>query len=291
MARTNLPNLTVQQLEYLVAAASAPTRAVAAASLGVTPSALTQGLAELERRVGVSLFERSGRMTRLRPQADLVLDHARRVVAETRDLARWAEKRRTGNLGVVRLGAIDAVAVHHRAETIRHYRRAFPEVDLRLIVAPSSTLLEALLVGDLDLVVCVEPGISVSGVSVQPCLSEALHAYAPDGVVVGSPDSWGPWVTYPMGSHTRELIATGLSNVGARFAVVAESNQPEVLREMVRLGMGWSVLPETQASTTAEPLTKARLRPVAVRRIVVAHRSGVPVDAAVEALAGALVAS
>ena len=64
-----LPNLTVQQLEYLVAVAAAPTRAAAAATVGVTPSALTQGLAELERRVGVPLFERHGRLTRLRPQA------------------------------------------------------------------------------------------------------------------------------------------------------------------------------------------------------------------------------
>ena len=64
-----LPNLTVQQLEYLVAAADAPTRAAAAAGLGVTPSALTQGLAELERRVGLPLFERRGRQTLLRPDA------------------------------------------------------------------------------------------------------------------------------------------------------------------------------------------------------------------------------
>ena len=41
-----LPNLTVQQLEYLVAVAAAPTRAAAAARVGVTPSALTQGLVQ-----------------------------------------------------------------------------------------------------------------------------------------------------------------------------------------------------------------------------------------------------
>ena len=81
----HLPNLTVQQLKYLVAAADAPTRAAAASGLGVTPSALTQGLAELERRVGLPLFERWGRHTELRPQAAAVLAHARRVVAAMGD--------------------------------------------------------------------------------------------------------------------------------------------------------------------------------------------------------------
>ncbi|HIE67610.1 MAG: LysR family transcriptional regulator [Acidimicrobiales bacterium] len=288
MADPRLPNLTVQQLEYLVAAAASPTRAAAARGLGVTPSALTQGLAELERRVGVPLFERQGRQTRLRPQATEVLAHARRVVAETRDLARWAETRRTGTAGTVRLGTIDAVAIHHRGATIRHHRRVSPGLDLRLTVAPSGALLDSLRVGDLDLVVCVEPASPPDGIDTVLCLEEPLHAYAPDGAAGGDPETWGPWVTYPDGSHTRAVIAAGLRAVGAPFEVVAESNQPDVLREMVRLGMGWAVLPEAQAGAGMEPLARVRRLPIGVRRLVVARRSGASPDAAVDALAAAL---
>ena len=289
MADPTLPNLTVQQLEYMVAAAASPTRAAAAAGLGVTPSALTQGLAELERRVGVPLFERHGRQTRLRPQAAEVLAHARRVVAETRDLARWAETRRSGSAGTVRLGTIDAVAVHHRADAIRRHRRVSPDLDLRLTVAPSGALLDSLRVGDLDLVVCVESADPPVGIDTVICLEEPLHAYAPDGAAVGAPATWGPWVTYPDGSHTRSVIAAGLIAVGAPFEVVAESNQPDVLREMVRLGMGWAVLPEAQAEAGVESLERVRRLPIGVRRLVVARRSGAPPDAAVEALATVLV--
>ena len=289
MADPTLPNLTVQQLEYLVAAAASPTRAAAAAGLGVTPSALTQGLAELERRVGVPLFERHGRQTRLRSQAAEVLAHARRVVAETRDLARWAETRRSGNAGTVRLGTIDAVAVHHRTAAIRRHRRVSPDLDLRLTVAPSGALLDSLRVGDLDLVVCVESANPPVGIDTVICLEEPLHAYAPDGAAVGAPATWGPWVTYPDGSHTRSVIAAGLMAVGAPFEVVAESNQPDVLREMVRLGMGWAVLPGAQAEAGVESLERVRRLPIGVRRLVVARRSGAPPDAAVEALATVLV--
>ena len=288
MADPTLPNLTVQQLEYLVAAAASQTRAAAARGLGVTPSALTQGLAELERRVGVPLFERQGRQTRLRPQAVEVLAHARRVVAETRDLARWAETRRTGTAGTVRLGTIDAVAVHHRAATIRHHRRVSPGLDLRLTVAPSGELLDSLRVGDLDLVVCVEPADPPDGIDTVLCLEEPLHAYAPDGAAGGTPETWGPWVTYPDGSHTRAVIAAGLRAVGAPVEVVPESNQPDVLREMVRLGMGWAVLPEAQAGAGVEPLARVRRLPIGVRRLVVARRFGASPDAAVDALATAL---
>ena len=68
MAAT-LPDLTIRQLEYLVAVADEPTWAIAARRVGVSPSALSQGLAELERRLGLTLFEAAGRRRVLRASA------------------------------------------------------------------------------------------------------------------------------------------------------------------------------------------------------------------------------
>ncbi|MEL7156186.1 MAG: LysR family transcriptional regulator, partial [Actinomycetota bacterium] len=109
----SLPAITVQQLEYLVAVVEAPTWAEAAAGLGVSPSALSQGIGQLERRLGLSLFERHGRRRVLQPGADEVVDYAQRVVAATRDLGRWAESRRAGAVGQLRVGMIDVAAVHY----------------------------------------------------------------------------------------------------------------------------------------------------------------------------------
>jgi DNA-binding transcriptional LysR family regulator len=88
--RSALPDLSIRQLEYLVAAADEPTWALAAQRVGVSPSALSQGLAELERRLGLPLFEAEGRRRVLRRSAAPALDHARRVVALTRDLMDWS---------------------------------------------------------------------------------------------------------------------------------------------------------------------------------------------------------
>ena len=154
------------------------TRAAAAEQLGVTPSALTQGLTELERRVGLSLFERRGKFTVLRPQAEQVLDYARRVIAETRDLKNWTQTELAGTSGQIRLGTVDAVAVHHRANEIREFHKSLPKVDLRLTVAPSGQLLEALFDGALDVVACVEPEIIPDGLSSEVFLEEPLFIYA-----------------------------------------------------------------------------------------------------------------
>ncbi|MGA0870445.1 MAG: LysR family transcriptional regulator, partial [Planctomycetota bacterium] len=106
-----LPDISIRQLEYLVAVADHPTWAVAAESVGVSASALSQGLAEFERRLGVDLFERDGRRRSIRPSVGPVLDHARQVLALTGDLAGWAARIRTAASGSVRVGMIDVAAV------------------------------------------------------------------------------------------------------------------------------------------------------------------------------------
>ena len=268
-----LPDLSIRQLEYLVAVADSDTFALAAERVGVSPSALSQGLAELERRVGVPLFDREGRRRVLRPDTRPVLDHARQVVALTADLTEWAQRTRSGDLGQLRLGMIDASAVQHHGEALRSFRIDHPGLRIHLRVAPSGDLLRELVDGALDLAVCVEPPAPVRGVSIEPLLSENLAVYAPDGRRRPGPSAgWGPWVLFPRGAHTRAVAEAALRRRGAPLEVVAESHQPEVLCEMVRLGLGWSVLPVVQAEWGEQPLTGCEV--LARRRIVTARRSG-----------------
>ena len=284
--RMVLPDLSIRQLEYLVVVAESPTWAAAADEIGVSPSALSQGLAELERRVGVSLFDREGRRRVLRPAAGNVLEHARQVLALTGDLARWADRVRTGSEGEIRLGMIDVAAVNHYPEVLRRFRDDHPDLELRLRVAPSGSLLDDLVAGVLDLVVCVAPAHPVRGVLTEALMDEELAVYRPDGLRSGPTDRWGPWVLFPAGSHTRAVIETALRAIGVDVEVVADSHQPDVLREMVGLGLGWTVLPVIQAETGERPLHRVRM--LTTRQLVTARREGSSVDPASVALADAL---
>lgn len=282
-----VPNLTVQQLEYLVAVADAPTWSVAAAAVGVTPSALSQGLAELERRLGLPLFERDGRRRVLAVAATPVLAHAREVLARTTDLARYTHQLREGRGGSLRVGMIDAAAVEHFSDTLRQFRARRPDLDLRLTVTSSAALLDQLRRAELDLVVCVEPPGLVESLVTTPLTTEPLFVHAPDlSALDRPPPEWGPWVTFPTGAHTRLVIQQALRRVGAHFDVVAESHQPEVLREMVRVGLGWTVLPPVVSGRSTAGAAVGQ--PIAHRRLVVARRAEAVPNPAGDALEQAL---
>jgi DNA-binding transcriptional LysR family regulator len=166
-------------------------------------------------------------------------------------------------------------------------------LDLHLTVAPSAHLLASLTRGELDLVVCVAPASPVHATTTTPLLDEALHVYAPDGPT-GEAATWGPWVAFPAGSHTRALVANAVRATGASFEVVAESHQPEVLREMVRLGLGWAVLPATgPVDADADAASPVRLgaEPLLWRRIVAARRMDALANPAADALLAELIAA
>jgi len=278
-----LPDLTIRQMAYLVAVVDEATWAMAAERVGVSPSALSQGLAELERRLGVPLFEPQGRRRVLRRSARPVVDHARRVLALTRDLVDWTDRVRGGRHGRVRLGMIDVAAVVHFPAAVAAFRAEHPDVGLTLSVAPSAQLLHGLRDGDLDLVVCVEPPEHHDGLETLELRREMLVVMAPLDTTIGPPATWGPWVTFPSDSHTRRLIVTALAELGAPTTIAAESHQPDVLVQMVRLGLGWTVLPIDPSLGTDEQVVFGP--PVVERVLVMARRADSINDPAADELA------
>ncbi len=254
--------------------------------VGVSPSALSQGLAELERRIGIDLFENVGRRRILRVTATPVLEHARQVVTLTTDLTRWSTRLREGESGSVRLGMIDVAAVVHFPDVLRSFRSERTEVELMLSVAPSRSLLEDLAGGRLDLAVCVEPPEPLAGIETVSLLSESLAVYAPPGTEIGAPSTWGPWVLFPADSHTRRAVDERLVERGARLDIAAESHQPDVLREMVQLGIGWTVLPRTQGEVAQTNLVVGEQ--LLKRKLVLARRAKSVHDPAADDLAARL---
>ncbi len=79
---------------------------------------------------------------------------------------------------------------------------------------------------------------------------------------------------FPADSRTRTAIDRRLRAIGAPLVVEMESHQPEVLVEMVRLGLGWTVLPTTQAEHGAHRLARAMAEPLFSRTVSAVTRRG-----------------
>jgi DNA-binding transcriptional LysR family regulator len=291
----SLPNLSVHQLLYVREAARADTWSDAARRLGVTQPALSQGVAEVERRLGVKLFDRRARQRTATPELAEVLVVAEQILGAVDDLDRRLEELRTGRLGTVRVGMIDTAALGSLAPAVAAFRARRPDVGVNIVVEPSVSLTERLAAGELDLAVVVAPNPVTDRLGRRlestPLFAEPIYVYPPVALTTGGrtpthrrPERWGPWVTYPAGSQSRDLIANALVRRGVSMEVVAESSNPDVLRQMVRLGVGWCALPSDVAESGPDPLVRLPGAPLTHRGIVAIRRADALPNASAELL-------
>ena len=274
--RTTVPNVHLQQLVYLREIERSSTWARAAERLNLSQPALSQSMAELERRLGVTLFERDGRRRRLTEEGLETARFAREVLARAEEFVEGVERRREGLAGTLRVGMIDAGSLYLLPEAVRRFRQHFPDVDLRLTVAPSGSLERALRRFEIDLAFVVDDADPPEDVDRETLTDEPLYLYAPPRRREDPAEA--DWVLYPPGSHTRDRIDAGLRERGIVPRVRLESGNPQVLRQMVALGFGWSVLPAEVAESGPDPLRRRRGGPVAVRSICVSRRRNAPAD-------------
>lgn len=288
----SLPNLTVHQLIYVRAAAGAPTLALAAESLGVSQSALSQGLAEVERRLGVPLFDRRGRTRAPAPGLSAVVGVAQTVLAAVGDLDRFLAEMATGQRGSLRVGMIDTAALGAYARPLAQFRHNHPLVHTTLRVEGSISLCEQVVDGTLDLVIAVTPNSVLERqgdqLSVFELATEPLAIYVPRAKQPLALADVGPWVSYPVGSETRTLITRALATRGVQMEVSAESSNPDVLRQMVRLGVGSCVLPRSIGEGGSDPLEPFEPASLTTRTLGLVRRCDELPNAAADRLASGI---
>lgn len=165
---------TLRQLEYAVAVAEFGHFGRAAAALHISQPGLSAQVRELERRLGVVLFERSRASTRPTPVGDEVLARARRLLADAADLLRVAQSHEGTVRGPVRLAAIPTLAPYLLPAVVVELRRRWPAVELELAELRTTDLVEAVVDAEVDLGLLATPvdigGLEVCDLGFEPFL-------------------------------------------------------------------------------------------------------------------------
>lgn len=135
------------------------TVAATAEALNLTPSAISQQIANLSRETGIPLLVPQGRGVRLTPQANLLLRHAAIVDAQMEraraDLAAFHD----GHAGRITLGAFATAITCLVAPALTKLRRTHPQLEVGVLEVEAPDCFTRLDVGDLDLVIAVDyPG-------------------------------------------------------------------------------------------------------------------------------------
>lgn len=144
------PDLSIRQLQYVVAIADTLGFHRAAQRCHVSQPTLSSQVQKLEDVLGVRLFERDKRRVLVTPAGARVVEHARRILVEVDDLIAAATQAKDPFVGTLRLGVIPTIAPYLLPFVTPAVVDRWPRLRLALVEEKTDALLEKLRAGELD---------------------------------------------------------------------------------------------------------------------------------------------
>ncbi|MEV6239703.1 LysR family transcriptional regulator [Lentzea sp. NPDC051838] len=243
----NLPNVTVRQLEYLIAVAETGSLTAAAARCHVSQSAISLALSELESVLDLRLVVRSPRRGAAVTAAGArVLGDARQVVAAMSELGLAARGLSQQVSGVLTVGCYAPIAPFHLPAAIATFEREHPEVSVRFVEGSLPEIQEDLLAGRCEIAFLydqdVQPGIAVHTLYDQApkVLLSASHRLRRRRAVSLRELAADPFVLLDVPPSERYFRAV-FEAAGVDMVVTHRARSFELARSLVARGIGYSV--------------------------------------------------
>jgi DNA-binding transcriptional LysR family regulator len=244
--------LEIRHLLALVAVVETGTFSRAAEQLGYTQSAVSQQVGTLERIVGTPLFERPGgpRPVRLTAAGEVLLTHARAVLARVSSAATDLRALASGEQGELRVGTLPSVGTKVLPRLLGTFRAEWPGIQIVLRESrDSADLIHAVETGDID-VTFIDIGLFETGpLEVRPLLDDPMVFLAP----AGAPEAGQRVVNIADVAH---LPMIGTRNPGCRQIIddafrqapvsptyVFRSDDNPTIQGLIGSGLAYAVLP------------------------------------------------
>ncbi|MDH3667934.1 MAG: LysR family transcriptional regulator [Paracoccaceae bacterium] len=254
--------MNFKQIESFLWASRLGSFSAAARRLNTTQPAISMRISELEKGLGVKLFDRQARSLRLTPDGREFTDYARRIS----DLAMEAETRlgdRSQVTGRLKLGVTESVALTWLSSLVVHLNEEFPAMLIDLDVNLTNVVWTKLRGGDLDLAVL--PGPAYGADLATTYLGSILYTWmASPKMGLGGPGrrlgpkdlESVPVITLSEDSNLHDIIDTWFGKSSAAPRRVDVCNSLGVVAELTMAGLGISMLPP---SIFAEEICSGRL--------------------------------
>jgi DNA-binding transcriptional LysR family regulator len=279
---------SIRLLKTFAAVAAEGSFAAAASQVALTQAAVGQQMRSLEAELRRPLFERQGKSVVLNDAGRALVPQVRRLLSFYQQML---EPPTTGDdmAGTVQLGAVVS-AVRTLVQATLALKERHAALDLHVSAAKSMELLQRVQSGELDAAVAVrEPGAGRE-LAWTPLYAEPMVLLVPRRIDDTDPRAIlqrHPFIRFDPAQHTGQLVERTLRRLRTRPQEILQLNALESIADLVRSGLGVSIVPLLQG---ARWTSDAKLRVLEIpraeeRRIALVQRRDSGKEAIIAAVA------
>ena len=241
--------MDLRQLEILRAVAQTGSFTGAGRQLHLSQSAVSRQILLLEDELKEQLFLRLGRKIRITAAGTTLLGLSQRMFDDLEQTRASILDNQQTVRGTLRLVGGMTVCLYVFPALLKAFRRAHPNVDVKLTPGTTPRLVRHLRAGTADLGLLTLPVDDPSLVSVPVMREELLlvmsaqHPLARKREVKPQDLARQPFVLFETGSASRGTIEQFFLKEQISPKVVTETENVEIIKELVKIGMGVSIIP------------------------------------------------
>lgn len=290
--------MELRQIEYVVGVVDHSTFTEAARALHVTQPALSEGIARLEREIGVDLFHRVGRRAVLSPAGAAFLEPARQLLRDRAVLDASVTAVTGLEAGRLDIVSLPTLAVDPLAAIVGAFRHSYPGVVVHIEQPEDAAAVASSVRSGRSEVGFAELPIPDEGLVTEPFVEQELVAVLPPSSTLAGRRRVTiadlanvPLITTPPGTSMRRHVDAAFADAGLTPLIAVQTEQREGVIPLVLADAGASIVPRAVADA-AEPRSDiriARLSPAIRRTIGVIRRDG-PVSPAARAFIDQVIA-
>lgn len=246
--------MDLRQLEIIRAIADTGSFTAAGEKLHVSQSAISRQILLLEEELGEPVFHRIGRRIRITPAGESLLQLSHRVFRDLQETVSTISDKRESLSGTMRLVGGMTVCLYYFPALLAEVRRVHPHLEMKVTVGSAERSIAMLRSGAGDLGMITLPVEATDLVSV-PVLEEELllvtypaHPLAKKKSITAADLDKQDFVLFETGSITRRLVESFFAREGVEPEIIMETENVEIIKAMVRNGLGISIIPSQAAA-------------------------------------------
>ena len=221
-----------------------------AAMNGISQSAASQHVQELERSLGVELLDRSTRPLVVTPAGRLYSEFCRDILRRKEDFESALQRLRQEVEGTLRVAAIYSVGLSELARLEKEFARRQPEAKLEVQYLRPERIYEAVLAGEVDLGLISYPE-SRRDITVIPWRREEMVlAVSPEHALAGRRDPVPPrdlngsdFISFDEDLPIRRHMDRFLKEHGVEVNITLHFDNIQMIKEAVTHRVGVSIMP------------------------------------------------
>ncbi|WP_316168119.1 MULTISPECIES: LysR family transcriptional regulator [unclassified Bradyrhizobium] len=279
--------ITLRQMRAFLLTVEKSSASAAARLLGVSQSAVSQQLQEMEKLLQVKLLERVGVRILPTQAGRALMAPVRQALAAVERMEPAIAEFRNDGTGTVRLGTGATACIHFLPKPLAQIRAQLPKLQVLVVTGNTDEIVKGVENGSIDVgLITGDPARPNPTIHVEEILVEDLVAIVPKANACRLPETLRPRdlaglpliLFHPAGS-TRDIIDAWFQRDGVKPIAAMELGSIEAIKTLVGAGLGASLIPRLATNCLGPDIVSRPITGPIQRRLCLALRIDKVLDA------------